>query len=477
MKRVQPTRILYHVLYNLVPNGLLRVRLLLHGHSSTQQYWYFRESIKPQRRKYAYNEVLFIKGQDGAGKTAGALHYCQIYPSTLYFSFSNLDAELAPRIFAARYPAFFRDCKTWEDFFDQLYAYGIENRCTIFFDDAAARNDKDGFVAQLQRILDKNKGYSFFIVFLMKPWETLALPAKTETLLPMSPAALRRQMGLRDEDTFRLYTLTDGNPYLLEQYDRALSFEDNVRAWLAYGSRYYRFAMDRMEKCFRSPESYNTLMYGMATGLNRVSELSELSGFPMNKVDKYLKALETYGFIRRETAVGSRTRYFPAGNYLLLWYRFLFASGLSGDGHVPEETVAAFMDYLDNVLVPTTFRKTVLQWLDYNYSHYLHGTIDVQKPYQRDVVGDGVHFDYIYKDDQRESRYIVVKILDHLGDRCKRKDWRAIDDAVSSVATYYHSTLILASIHRFSDSCWQELSIQKNIKLIQIQTLNEVTFR
>ena len=144
------------------------------------------------------------------------------------------------------------------------------------------------------------------------------MPAKTEMLGPMSPAALRRIMGLKDEDTFRLYTLTDGNPYLLDQYDREQSLEDNIRFWLVYDSRYYRLAEKWMADCFRSPESYNTLLYGMAMGLNRVSELSDLSGFPMNKVDKYLKALAERHLIVREKESGSRTRYVLANNYLAL---------------------------------------------------------------------------------------------------------------------------------------------------------------
>ena len=105
-------------------------------------------------------------------------------------------------------------------------------------------------------------------------------------------------------------------------------------------------------------------MYGVATGRSRVSELSELSGFPNNKVDKYLKALEAHGLIVREKEEGSFARYRLANNYLLLWFRFLFAAKAADDGCFSERTFSAFMDYCDNVLLPTTFRQTVLKWLD-----------------------------------------------------------------------------------------------------------------
>ena len=440
----------------------------------------FTEMIKEEYRAfrkgadhsiYAHNEVLYLKGNPGSGKTAGALDYCRLYPSTLYFSFANLDAALAPRVFAGRYPDVFRACVTWEDFFDQLYDYGIKTRCTIFFDDAATRNDKDVFIEQLRRILDENRGHFFFVVFLLKPWENLPLRAKEKALPPLSPAEIRRILRLKDEDTFRLYTLTDGTPWLLKQYDRELSFEDNVRAWLCCDSRYRRLAREWMGCCFRAPESYNTLMYGMATGMNRVSELAGLSGFPMNKVDKYLKALEAHSLALRETGEDGRTRYVPANNYLLLWYRFLLTCGVTHDGGVPEETVSAFMDYLDNVLVPTTFRRTVLQWLDAHQHHYLDKPVDIRKPYIKDAKHHGIRFDYVYKTDARVSRYIVLKLFDRLEDRCERRDWHAIDRAVSAAFSYSDTTLILASIHRFTDWLWEVTSERDNVKLVQIQTL------
>ena len=442
----------------------------------SENYRRFRKSNRCRQQIYACNEVLFIKGLPGSGKTAGALNYCRLYPSTLYFSFANLDTALAPRIFSKRYPAVFQECRTWEAFFDQLYDYGTKEHCTIFFDDAATRSDKDEFIEGLQRILNLNTRHDFFVVFLMKPWEDLPLTANIQALEPMSPAVLRRIMGLKDEDTFHLYTLTDGNPYLLGQYDCERSFEDNVRSWLEYGSRFRSFAPKWMADCFRSPESYNTLMYGMATGMNRVSEMSDLSGFPMNKVDKYLKALLERDLIIREKEPGSRTRYRLSKNYLTLWYGFLLTSGLTCDGNAPEETVSAFMDYLDNVLVPETFRRTVLQWLDWNYKQYTDGEIDVHKPCMQNVIGNGIKFDYVYKPNERENKYIVVKLFDHLEDRCGREDWCAIDDAVPSVVPYYESTLILASIHRFADYCWQNMAFRKHAKLIQIQTLNKVGF-
>ena len=438
-----------------------------------QEYTKYSGSYRARKIDYHHDEVLLVKGNPGAGKTAGVLAYCDVYPNTLYFSFRNLDAALAPRVFASQYPDIFQPCETWEDFFDQLYDYGTKRHGVVFFDDAGARNDKDVFILQLQRILEKNMRYSFFLVFLLKPWEGLPLKGREKHIGPISPAELRRTFRLKDEDTFRLYTLTGGNPRLLSAYDANLSFEENVRKWLRLDSNYYRLAQEWLSGCFRSPESYNTLMYGVATGKSRVVELAVLSGFPNNKVDKYLKALEAHGLIVREKETGSYARYQPANNYLLLWFRFLFTAKATGDGSFLERTFAVFMDYFDNELLPATFRRAVLKWLDHHQSKYLRERIDVQKPYKRDVVVDGIRFDYVFRTSEHENRYIVVKLFDRPGERCGKEEWRAIDAAAPSVVPYYLSTLIVASVSRFSDYCWEATSEEKNVKLVQVQTLNQ----
>lgn len=439
-----------------------------------QEYIKYAGSYRARRIDYHHDQVLFIKGGTGAGKTAGALAYCDLYPNTLYFSFKNLDASLAPRVFSSQYSDVFHACETWKDFLNELYDYGVKRHVVIFFDDAGARNDKDEFIQQFQRVLEQNERYSVFVVFLLKPWESLPLRAKERTVNPMSPAELRRVFKLKDEDTFRLYTLTGGNPYLLSAYDVNNSFEDNVRKWLRLDSNYYRLAQKWMAYCFRSPESYNTLMHGVTIGKSRVSELSELSGYPNNKVDKYLKALEAHGLIVREKEAGSYARYRPANNYLLLWFRFLFTAKATSDGSFSEHTFSAFMDYFDNELIPATFRRTVLKWVDHNQSKYLRKRINVQRPYMQDVVIDGIRFDYVFKNDEYESRYIVVKLFDKPNERCGKEEWRAIDAAAPSVVPYYLSTLVVASVSRFSDYCWEATSEDRNVKLVQIQTLNEV---
>ena len=52
---------------------------------------------------------------------------------------------------------------------------------------------------------------------------------------------------------------------------------------------YFCYAESELRRNFRTPETYNILLYGMATGYNRISQLSEFSGFPQNKCEMCIR--------------------------------------------------------------------------------------------------------------------------------------------------------------------------------------------
>lgn len=86
--------------------------------------------------------------------------------------------------------------------------------------------------------------------------------------------------SLPDETAAKLYCLTGAIPELLSLYDNELSFEDNVRTFLRTDSAFYRLATSWMNESFRTPESYNTLLFAMSNGYNRIGEIAKFSGFP-----------------------------------------------------------------------------------------------------------------------------------------------------------------------------------------------------
>ena len=153
--------------------------------------------------------------------------------------------------------------------------------------------------------------------------------------MPLTPASLRRSnKDLKALDALRIIALTDGIPELVSQFDLNKDFRANIKSIFSEGSLYLRYASEELSREFRSPESYNTLLYGMAIGHNRISQLAEFSGYPKNKVDKYLKALDCAGFIetkqRKDDAGQIRTHYYPKGGYkdIACQYVFVYTQAL-----------------------------------------------------------------------------------------------------------------------------------------------------
>ena len=97
----------------------------------------------------ADEKVLFVSGYPGSDKTFSALRFCDEHKESLYFSFKNLEANFASRVFCNAHPDIFSSCENWINFFNCLRAYGNKKHLLVFFDNAGERNDKEDFYAAL----------------------------------------------------------------------------------------------------------------------------------------------------------------------------------------------------------------------------------------------------------------------------------------------------------------------------------------
>ena len=85
----------------------------------------------------------------------------------------------------------------------------------------------------------------------------------------------------------------------------------NLKAFLKPNSYYSMLAPRIVKEYFRTPESYNTLLYGIATGKKRISELAEdITKFAETKYPGITKPV-----VRKDYA---RFNQFTSDNHLLL---------------------------------------------------------------------------------------------------------------------------------------------------------------
>lgn len=155
-------------------------------------------------------------------------------------------------------------------------------------------------------------------------------------------------------------------------YDDELSFEDNVKSFLHTDSPFYRLAASWMNESFRTPESYNTLLYAMANGCNHIGEIAKFSGFPKNKCDKYIKALIEHGFVIKAPGENGHTKYLPANTYLTLWYKCLLTAVPNSDGSFGGDVFNRFMQVFNDELMADFYKDMCDYWLEKNLNFHFN---------------------------------------------------------------------------------------------------------
>ena len=380
--------------------------------------------------------VMYLCGKSGMGKTLLARQYIQDHGG-LYFSFRNLDAALAPRIF-------FPDCSNWNNFFQKILE--TKNRPVIFFDGMDDRNDKDIFLEKLPVL----KGSAFVVLIYRRESQ---VPEKTKTLImkPLTPPDLCREYKkLEQRDALRIIAITDGIPALVSLFRLDVSFDENIKNLFVANSLYLRYAEENLRREFRSPESYNTLLYGMAIGRNRISQLAEFSGYPKNKCDKYLKALDAAGYIeaeQRKDANGQvRTHYFLKGGYLRVWYQLYFPRQHEFIDSLSEDTVKELTFWIDDCATKYYFRKLCWRWFFKNTSLYYSGYhIGKDNPSQYDVTINGCLLDFVQHDRDHD---LYMKIWDDPEIGFPKDVFQKIEKATTTTRPFYDNVYYLFSIGR-----------------------------
>ena len=211
---------------------------------------------------------LVVTGPPGTGKTIAMSQYLDSVKIGLYFSFRNVSYSLALKIFTQRYPEVFNNCRTWDDFFIQLdEKLGFRYYASIVFEDVDFERMDPGFIKNLRAFLKRHQSRNVFVILTSrKPPEEndgyiiIGLNRLTAGEITKTFA------GFGELDRLRIQAMTDGVPGLLDMIDHDMTLRENMLRLYSEGSRFLRPAEEIIREAFRTPESYTSLLYGMATG-------------------------------------------------------------------------------------------------------------------------------------------------------------------------------------------------------------------
>lgn len=412
------------------------------------------------------NEIWLLSADSGMGKTYAALSYCAENKDSLYFSFRNVSAELALKTFAERYPDIFKDCTTWAAFFDCLHAYGKEKRPTVFFDDVGERNDKNDFYAALKNFSEDSNG-NLLVVLIGRPWEQVDISCQTLSIMPYSTQEIAEILSVSHTESVDIFCLSAGITELLSLYDTSISFEENVKVLLHINSPFYRLMNDKMCECFRTPESYNTLLYAMVNGYNRISELSAFSGYPKNKCDKYIKTLCEFGLVHKKPEKNGHTKYYPANSYIALWYKTMLTATPNADGSFGEDVYNRFMRYFNDEILSAFYKEMCAYWLDRNINFISTYYIDTKDLSYRNIKIGNVTFDFAC-----EKKRAVYAYYDTTpGGKLTQKLWKEIERSTTKDRPFYENEYIICTVNRVPDSYWTLSTNYDNVHIVKLSSL------
>ena len=426
---------------------------------------YFSDLASTLQHISADEKAVFVSGLPGSGKTFAALDFCTKHKENLYFSFKNLDTAFALRAFCNAYTEIFDDSKSWFDFFECLKAYGNKKHPLVFFDNAGERNDKDDFYAELNSFLESDSNIT--VVLLGRPWEMPPIPCREVEIRCFSMPQLADICSLPDETAAKFYCLTGAVPALLSLYDNKQSFEDNVRAFLRTDLPFYRLAASWMSESFRTPESYNTLLYAMSNGYNRIGDIAKFSGFPKNKCDKYIKALIEHGLVIKAPGENRHTKYLPANTYLTLWYKCLLTAVPNSDGSFGEDVFNRFMQVFNDELMADFYKDMCDYWLEKNLNSISTEYIDTKNSSYHNVKVGNVTFDLAC-----EKKLAVYAYYDTTpGGKLTQKLWNEIENSTTKKRPFYENEYIICTVNRVPDSYWTLSKRYDNVHIVSQKML------
>lgn len=286
------------------------------------------------------------------------------------------------------------------------------------------------------------------------------------------PILLAENKALDPLDALRTIAITDGIPELVQLFDFQRTFAENLGLLFTQNSAYFRYAESELRRHFRTPETYGILLYGMATGHNRISQLAEFSGFPQNKCDKYLKALDKAELLetvqRKDTAGHVRTHYYPKGGYWKTWFRYVFPSQERYVKPLEGDSLQQLADDIDRTIVSEYFKTVCWKWMRKNYGDYYWDEIlRFDDPKQRDITVNGVHFDYVQ---ETKDHTIYVKIWDDIREGFPKAEFQKIETVTTKNRPFYENIYFLFSAGRACNYV-EELRNLETVSVVDLKSL------
>ncbi len=397
-------------------------------------------------RENICDRIIKICGISGTGKTQLALSYAQNIKCNMYFSFRGLDNRTALAQFKSTFSVWgdLSSAMTWQESFQCLVPFFKKHYTRIVLDDLEHSKLESEVIAAIEQLSES----------LTDMKNLFLLPCRCETSfgkhelfrIPLytSSDIKKHAQKMSAVDVARLCAVTGGLSALLNDYDENKSFFDSLNGWLSTDSLLYRLIPRILSEQFRTPESYHAILYAIATGNHRLSEIAKHMAVPNNQCKKYLDALIAVGLI----AVKEH-HYSIINSYVDFWHRFFYLNRsklLTAPSDAASEILSQLDEFALEKQIPECIKKLPF-----------HIPKDAKRQYN-------AVFAFVF---QSGSHTVLIKLPESLDWHCTKLELDTLMDHVTDYCdAFYEAEICVVSFNRFSNYCVKQAGQLDNLHLV-----------
>ncbi len=331
-------------------------------------------------------KFVVVYGSHKSGKTAVLSKFSE-GKRGVFFSAEKLNSFMNLRLFEKAVSEFSgeeEDFPTWKVAFKRIGEFARDERFLLAIDDFADLVFEDRTVLKDFRNAFENEWRSSNI-FVVAGCGRVCF-TENEILAENSAASMRRPVICKlDEldyldsakllpketsamDKMRYYCCLGGIPEYLCLVEGGLNFEENIRnIFLKKNSPLFGEPPMLFLDELREPEFYNSILFALAKGSQRINEIVAETGESSTKVNKYLLTLLQMQIVDRDIPFGEENKasrkgvYTISSNALAFWFRFVLPNktAIAAGKPVEENLIEEIDRYIEGKL----FEQVCMQYM------------------------------------------------------------------------------------------------------------------